>query len=162
LTDNDRPKRKRIRLDRELYATVGSVWHVTFDTAGRRPVLANYVVAELVVATLEDRCRKAGANLLLYCVMPDHVHALVVIEHDDLISIVRAVKSILGRWWKSQGNQQDLWQRSFYDRGIRTERDSDEVIGYILKNPVDEGLVADWSDYSLIGGSLLEDTESRY
>jgi putative transposase len=134
---------------------------VTFDTAGRRPVLANYVVAELVVDTLEDRCRKAGANLLLYCVMPDHVHVLVVIEHDDLISIVRAVKSILGRWWKSQGNQQDLWQRSFYDRGIRTERDSDEVIGYILKNPVDEGLVADWSDYSLIGGSLLEDTGSR-
>jgi putative transposase len=161
LTDSDRPKRKRIRLDRERYATVGSVWHVTFDTAGRRPVLANYVVAELVVDTLEDRCRKAGANLLLYCVMPDHVHVLVVIEHDDLISIVRAVKSILGRWWKSQGNQQDLWQRSFYDRGIRTERDSDEVIGYILKNPVDEGLVADWSDYSLIGGSLLEDTGSR-
>jgi putative transposase len=144
-------------LDRELYATVGSVWQVTFDTAGRRPVLANYVVAELVVATLEDRCAKVGASLLLYCVMPDHVHAVIQIEHENLISIVRAVKSILGIWWKKQSPEHsDLWQRSFFDRGIRSERDMANAIAYVFRNPVDEGLVTDWSEYKWIGGMLVE------
>ena len=134
---------------------------MTFDTAERRPLLADDAVAELVAATLEDRCRKAGANLLLYCVMPEHVHALVVIERVDLIAIVRAVKSIVGRCWKAQGNRRDLWQRSFHDRGIRTERDTDEAIGYILKNPVDEGLVSEWTEYPWIGGTLLDPSLAR-
>jgi putative transposase len=89
--------------------------------------------------------------------MPDHIHAIIQIGSDDLISVVRAVKSILGIWWnKRQGRKEELWQRSFYDRGIRTEQQMDEAIAYVFRNPVDEGLAADWTEYVWIGGELVD------
>jgi putative transposase len=151
------PKRKRIRLDASHYAVAGSTWHVTISTADRVQAFADSHAAQMAVDTLEDRCAKAGANLLLYCVMPDHVHALIQIEHDDLISIVRAVKSILGIWWKKQlPDHSDLWQRSFFDRGIRSERDMASALSYVFRNPIDDGLVSDWTEYKWIGGTLIE------
>ena len=157
MTHERRPGRKRIRLDRNVYGQPGSVWHATLSTANRQRAFSDPVAATKAIDVLIDRSEKAGARLLLYCVMPEHVHALIQIEREDLIAIVRAVKSILGIWWKAQSPANgDLWQRSFYDRGIRTEQDLDEVIGYIFSNPVDEGLVADWSEYPLIGETLID------
>jgi REP element-mobilizing transposase RayT len=88
--------------------------------------------------------------------MPEHLHAIIAIGRDDLISVLRAVKSLSGRWWKAQGHDDDLWQRSFYDRGIRTDAQMRDAISYVLENPVDEGLVSDWIEYRWIGGSLLD------
>jgi putative transposase len=152
----DPPRRKRIRLERDVYAVPGLVWHVTVDAANRRPNFANDQVASFVTSTLSERCRIAGADLLLYCLMPEHIHAIIAIGRDDQISILRAVKSLSGRWWKAQGHDGDLWQRSFYDRGIRNEEQMDAAIKYVLDNPIDEGLVSDWTDYPWIGGSLLD------
>jgi REP element-mobilizing transposase RayT len=79
---------KRIRLPSETYAVPGLVWHVTTTVLDRRPVFREPDMAHALVDALQFQCRKAGADLLLYCVMPDHVHALVAVEELDLISVI--------------------------------------------------------------------------
>lgn len=151
------PYRKRIRLDRERYSDPGTVWFATADTRDRRPISADPGMARLAVDVLIERCANQGGTLLLYCVMPDHLHALIQIEDGDLIAIMGAVKSLLANRWNSLGNDGKLWQRSFHDSGIRSPENLDEQITYILENPVKAGLVSDWSDFPWLGGRLLSD-----
>jgi hypothetical protein len=37
----------------------------------------------------------------------------------------------------------------------------DELIKYVVENPLNAGLVSDWQAYPWIGGSLLDDRHSR-
>lgn len=154
-------RRKRIRLDAEAYSVSGTTWHVTLATEGSAHPFADTAAAAMMVSTLEERCAKSGVNLLLYCIMPDHVHVLVQIQNGNLIAFVRVVKSIAGIWWrKLRPGCGDIWQRSFYDRGVRDETAMAEVVGYILNNPVAEGLAEDWSQYQWVGGSLVTDVNT--
>ncbi len=111
----------------------------------------------MAVETIHDRCAKAGSVDLLVCVMPDHIHLLIQIERGNLVDLVRGIKSILGIWCRRNGSESgDVWQKSFYDKGIRNETAMDAVVRYILENPIMEGLVEDWSEYPWISGSLIE------
>ena len=49
-----------------------------------------------------------------------------------------------------------MWQERFHDRGIRRSEKMEDVVGYVVANPVDAGLVADWREWPWIGGELLE------
>jgi REP element-mobilizing transposase RayT len=55
-----------------------------------------------------------------------------------------------------RGYKNSLWQRSYYDRVLRTEETLEEVAWYIINNPVREGLVDDYRSYGF-SGSLLFD-----
>ena len=43
-----------------------------------------------------------------------------------------------------------IWQDSFFDYVIPTDEKLNEKIEYILHNPVEDNLVADWRDYPYI------------
>ena len=149
--------KRRFRLDLERYGDPGSVWHVSAATRDRRPVFADPVMADIAVDAIRFQCAKASTDLLLYCVMPDHVHLVVTIGDMDLISIVRDFKSWTTHRWKQRTGNRYLWQESFHDHGVRRTEKMDELVSYIVSNPVDGGLVADWQDYHWLGGMLLED-----
>jgi REP element-mobilizing transposase RayT len=153
------PYRKRIRLDRDLYSDPGSVWFGTADTRNQMPVFAKPASADYAVKVLREQAPKRGVSLLLYCVMPEHIHVLSVIESGDLIAYFGAVKSILANAWNARGHDGKLWQRSFHDSGVRRAEDMDELISYILQNPVKAGLAAKWQDYRWLGGTLIEPVE---
>jgi REP element-mobilizing transposase RayT len=152
------PGRKRIRLAPETYAAPGSVWHATATTLHRRPVFADPAMAEILVDALQFQCRKTCADLSLYCVMPDHFHAVITINDGDLIAIMRDVKSWTTHLWTKRTGEQHLWQQSFYDHGVRRTEKMDELIRYVVENPQEAGLVTDWQDYPWLGGLLLEPT----
>ncbi len=82
-------------------------------------------------------------RLIAWCVMPNHVHALVETREEWLLaSIVHSWKSytalaanqILGR-------SGDFWFREYFDRFIRDDRHFANAVGYIEMNPVKAGLV---------------------
>ncbi len=150
--------RKRIRLDLATYGVPGLVWHLTVGTRGRQPVLVDPWMAETIVESITFQCAKAKADLLIYCVMPEHVHVVISIgEEGDLISILHDFKSFTTNRWRKRTGQDNLWQESFYDHGVRRSERMDDLIAYVIKNPVDAGLVPDWQDYPWIGGSLIDD-----
>lgn len=90
--------------------------------------------------------------------MPDHAHCVIQITSHGagLIDVVRDVTSWTTRVWWKHGGQGAMWQRSFHDHGLRTMRDYDQALTYLLHNPERAVLVDDWSEYPLIGGKAIE------
>jgi putative transposase len=139
------------------YAIPGTVWHVSTNTANRLPAFHDAEMAAIAVESIQFQCRKMNADLLLYCVMPDHVHLVVAIGEGDLISILQAFKSYTGHQWTKRTGRKPLWQESFHDHGVRRTENMDELIKYVVENPQEAQLVSDWRTYPWIGGSLFED-----
>ena len=150
-------RRRRIRLSLDRYADQGTVWHVTMTSLGRQATLTEPALAAALVTSLKTACANARAPLLVYCLMPDHLHALIQIEEVDLISIIRNYKSFSTRIWWQHGGVGKLWQRSAYDRGIRQPEYMDDLIGYLFQNPEDAGEIEDWLERGLLGGTLFDE-----
>jgi putative transposase len=103
--------------------------------------LAHPKLAELMQETLlkwdGDRYR-----LLAWCVMPNHVHALLE-TMATLAKIVQSWKSYTGRWAMRMNAElglgipgDALWMRDYWDRFIRDETHFRNVLSYIEANPV--------------------------
>ena len=75
-----------------------------------------------------------------YCIMPDHIHMIIRIDTDKdgqtqfAPTISRVIKQFKGSITKQVGKP--IWQKSFYDHGIRNQQDYDEIWQYIENNPL--------------------------
>ena len=69
--------------------------------------------------------------------MPDHVHLLVTATgtRANASELVRFLKQETAYAFRKTGGQQ-LWQRSFFDRTLRSDEDLKDVVSYIVMNPV--------------------------
>ena len=151
----DQPQRKAIRLPPAAYRDPASTWLVTIATQGRRPAFHDITFADAFITLLRERITAANADLLLACLMPDHVHLIVQIGDVSLVDIVRDLKSRSTRLWWTHGENGTVWQRAFRDRGLHTARDMQATAAYVLDNPVRAGLVESWEAYPHLFGSLI-------
>lgn len=75
-----------------------------------------------------------------YCIMPDHIHLLLQIESgiDGRMLSAPTLSSVIGsmKRWVSRQAGRPVWQKSFYDHGIRNQSDYDSVWEYIENNPL--------------------------
>ena len=75
-----------------------------------------------------------------YCIMPDHIHLILRVESEGGGRMISAptVSSVIGsmKRWVSRQVGRPVWQKSFYDHGIRNQRDYDEIWQYIENNPL--------------------------
>jgi len=86
---------------------------------------------------------------LAWCVMPNHVHAVVEISDGySLGTIVQAWKSFSAKEANRILNRQGIfWHKDYFDRFIRDEGHLSRTIDYVESNPVKAGLasmVAAW------------------
>jgi REP element-mobilizing transposase RayT len=80
------------------------------------------------------------AGLLAVALMPDHVHLLVQVQDLDLVTAVSRWKSLTTKRYRDSGAQGPLWQRSFYDHGIRANEDLNAAALYMVQNPMRAGM----------------------
>jgi REP element-mobilizing transposase RayT len=82
--------------------------------------------------------------LLAWCVMPNHVHALIeTMPGQALNSIVQSWKSYTAHQASRRlGIRGRFWQPDYFDRRIRNEKHLAATIDYIHGNPVGAGLCA--------------------
>jgi len=113
-------------------------------------------VADCIVRALRhfdgDRYR-----LHAWCVMPNHVHVVFSIRAawgasrmggEALSSDASPLSTVLHAWKSFTSKEVNailgrtgvLWQREYYDRVIRTERELARCVEYTLRNPVKAGL----------------------
>ena len=79
-----------------------------------------------------------------YVIMPDHIHAIVVLRKNDegekisntLFDIVRVYKSLTSRICKQKFGIEKLFQRSYIEHVIRDKEDYDTKRKYIYENPI--------------------------
>jgi REP element-mobilizing transposase RayT len=126
----------RRRIEEYLDAGHGECWL-------RRPEIAGLVEDTLLIFDPERY------RLLAWCVMPNHVHALIETKAGwPLDRILHSWKSFTS----SKANHRlqrrgDFWQREYLDRYVRNAEHYENVLNYIEGNPVKAGLVklkTDW------------------
>jgi len=94
-------------------------------------------------------------RLLGWCVMPNHVHVLIIpINGHLLAAIVHSWKSYTGHAVKKFFNlTKPFWMPEYHDRFIRGERHMETVRNYIRQNPVAAGLAQKEEDWPWSSGS---------
>lgn len=81
-----------------------------------------------------------AVNVDKYCIMPDHIHFIISINTYEngrtqfAPTISRLIKQFKGSITKQIGRP--IWQKSYYDHGIRNQQDYDEIWEYIENNPL--------------------------
>ncbi len=151
---SDLPKRKQNRIKDYDYSMPGA-YFITICTANREPILWEECRGELcspadikispigmIVANEIERLNGIYDMVCVdkYCVMHNHIHLIIFINVGEngrtqfAPTISRVVKQFKGVITKQIGKS--IWQRSFYDHGIRNERDYQEIWQYIENNPL--------------------------
>jgi len=108
------------------------------------------------IRILSDLQQETGNPVYAFCLMPDHAHLLLE------ATAAFPVPSFVGRWKslcyraRRRRNPDVFWQRSFFDRAVRSGEDLRQVALYILNNPVRKGLVEDFRSYPLCGSLQWE------
>ncbi len=119
--------------------------------------LADEVVAKVVQNEIHA-LHPGTYHLIAYCIMPNHVHLLVdfrdipepasLKEGKHYTALSKAMKLLKGRTGyacrKLVGGSGPFWQHESYDHVVRDQREFENIISYILNNPVKAGLVKDW------------------
>ena len=110
--------------------------------------LSDPAVASIVAAALRhfDAVRY---RLTAWCVMPNHVHALMeTLPGFRLGDIVKSWKTFSAQEInRSCGSVGPFWARDYFDRFMRNETDVATTAHYIEQNPVAAGLVARASEW---------------
>jgi REP element-mobilizing transposase RayT len=151
------PDRKTMRYRGHDYRAPCCV-HVTICTHHRQPLFGRVTADGMVLNNaghLVDRALRAihddakGIAIEPYIIMPDHVHAVITLGTHPLADpgrsvsdVVRDVKTIVQRSWPGGIKRAEwppyeghLWQLSFYDTIIRSDRQLEATRAYILENP---------------------------
>lgn len=83
----------------------------------------------------EDICK-----IVAFSIMPNHMHILLV-QHAELAKIVQQIKGGLSFVInKELGKKGPLWQKDYFDKGVRDERHFGVIYEYIKNNALKAGL----------------------
>ena len=151
----DLPKRKNIRLNDNNYSSNGA-YFITICTKNKENLLWKNVGANCVRPldqlplskigiVIENEIYKLNTvyeNIKVdkYQIMPNHIHLIIFIYEDSngrtqfAPTISRIIKQFKGSITKQI--EFSIWQKSFYDRIIRNEKEYQEVWNYIHNNPL--------------------------
>ena len=127
---------------------------ITVGTQDRRRWFAVVQHASEISAQISPFFAAAAFDVLVYCVMPDHVHLLLegTAPDADLRDAVARWKQKTAYGWERRFGGR-LWQPGFHDRVLREADHTRGVVGYVLQNPVRAGLVSQARDYPWTGSS---------
>ena len=133
-----------------------AIYAVTITTTHRRCLSPQ---ARTIVLNAWRHFHNARYELFALCVMPDHVHALLQpwpkneasreeTTFWSLTELMRALKSFTAREInRADGKAGAVWEKETFDRYIRSDRDLEEKLHYILRNPWDAGVAKQNEDY---------------
>ncbi|MCG6949865.1 MAG: transposase [Acidobacteria bacterium] len=144
-----KPRRKKTRLHPAVYSQPGAVGLLTTCTAARRKVFFDPTFAEAATTEI-NQLHGETWSVLGFCVMPDHVHLLVLNVDGSLLDFMRVFKGRTAKRIRPDVPG-TLWQRSFHDHLLRRKEDINRTLQYMLENPVRAGLVEEWARYPWCG-----------
>ena len=147
----DLPIRKPLRLHEFDYSSAGA-YFITICTQRKKclfsPVGADLVSARMVTSVFQSTINRFdGVCSPISVLMPNHFHAIIIISKENpkvtLYKIVQEFKSVstlkyvkLVKSNLAPAFEKHLWQRSYYDRVIRTDEEYSDAYNYIYNNPL--------------------------
>ena len=143
------PTRRRLRLLSYDYSAAGAYFvtictyrrHCLFSRietgTSRLSTLGRIVVAEWQRTGTMHR----GLSLDAFVVMPDHFHAVVLLDGEVRdrpplgVVINRFKAAVTRRARRLENGASEVWQRGYYDHVIRNDQDLEAIREYIRANP---------------------------
>ncbi len=136
------------RLRKGRAANENQAYFITTTVHERRPLLENPPAAVVVLDALGWLEKAERITLHAAVVMPDHLHFVAVLNGGTLPELMHSLKGYTGKRLNSMlGRQGRLWQDQYYDHAVRKDEVLNEVVLYMLHNPVRAGLVTDFHEY---------------
>jgi putative transposase len=93
-------------------------------------------------------------ELLSYCIMPNHVHVLILplLKSDVPVVTLAHINYSWKRYTANKINKilnrrGSLWQAESYDHLIKDDNEFYHTLEYIIDNPVKAGLVKSWDEW---------------
>ena len=137
-----------IRIKKQHFANYDAL----LDAATHGPTwLREPAVAEIVIQELRG-LPELDVAVLAFCLMSNHVHLLVQLPEVAEFSAARMMQRLKGRTalvanklLKRTG--ENFWRKESYDHVVRTSREEERIIAYIVNNPVKAGLVEEWTQW---------------
>lgn len=133
------------------YVTICTKNHINFfGNVKNEEMLLNDVgkVTEKMWLSIPDHYQ--FVELDEYVIMPNHIHGIIIIDCDNknvedeiirpqrktnLSNVIKGFKIGVTKWCKKYNLQDFKWQRSYYDRIIRNEKELYNIRKYIRQNP---------------------------
>lgn len=157
-------RRGRDTYGMKRYVEANAAYFITSVTYERRPLFAERVAAELLLNIILYHKFACHYRLYGFVIMPDHFHMVVQPYGQlDLSSITKRIKGNFTRFFHLYtGRAEQIWQRGFYDRGIRSRQELISTLEYIHKNPVRKGLVANPDEYEFSSCDYYDGGNQRF
>ena len=147
------------RLSAECYQAFGRFF-LTICTDRRRQTFASADCVSLARGELLRTLADYGFDATAYCFMLDHFHALVE-STEPRCDFARFAAMFKQRsaFAHKRATGARLWQAGYFDRVLRRDEATPEVVAYIVDNPVRAGLSRDAREYPFIGSTRYSVTE---
>ena len=145
------PNRKRNRL-KEYDYSLNNFYYVTICMQNRKEFFSKIVNEKLVLSqfgkivtdVLNNLPKYYPCELDEYVVMPDHIHAIIILNNEgdkiriSLSTVIQRFKTFTSKKINELSVDQEKfhWQKSFYDRIIRDEKELYMIRNYIRLNPL--------------------------
>ena len=151
------------KANRERYTTYGATravrWadcdyqgdvdiHLTICAARGKP-FTDETFAAGVCQDVEFYSTRLAYRLYGFCLMPDHLHVLLSPGESatPVSKWLGSFKSFTTNRFMKAGGQVPLWQLSAHDHVCRVGETAENVLRYIVNNPVRAGLAEDWRSW---------------
>lgn len=122
---------------------------VTFSCYRRQPKFTSPEIYDLFLTCLEQMRQRFGMCVYGYVVMPEHVHLLI--NEPELGMLADAIHylklSFAKRVIPMRTEPGAFWQKRYYDRNVRDEREFKVKLRYLHRNPVKRGLVKEAAEW---------------
>ncbi len=145
---------------RRVYGEGTYVHYVTFSCYKRRKLLSPDLCKKIMIGTLGSQLARQDGRCLGFCIMLDHVHAMVWFPKEHQISLCmnkwkdltsKQISAVYERdfapYWEKLEDREAVWQRRYYDFNVYSERKMHEKLEYMHNNPVKAGYVKDICDW---------------
>jgi putative transposase len=128
----------------------GYPYFVTTIVRERRPIFSDEKTCRILLTTIEHFKLILGYKIYAYCIMPDHLHLIVhPCGKYELSYIMQMIKGSFAREFNKINNSSgNIWQKRFYDEGIRDTKMLMQKIEYVHNNPIRENLVISLENYA--------------
>lgn len=129
------------------------LYFVTMCTHARQPPLANEGAHECF-RLFAQQSPQHGIYAGRYVLMPDHLRLFVEISATadrTLSEWAKSLKNSLSTHWRALQTPSPHWQKSFFDRPLRSEESYAEKWDYVRQNPVRAGLIGDADAWPFAG-----------
>jgi putative transposase len=135
----------------------GAVYHVTSRTNDKKRVFDGNVGRKIMLLVLEDAKEKFDFRLANFCIMPTHIHLLIIPgERGNLSRIMQWIKTHSAkRWNRIHGSIDHLWGERYFARIIKDPQEYFYVMEYIDQNPVKAGLAQTAGEWKASGAYYI-------